>query len=182
MSKPKSFRPIDWRTAATLGPCPESWQEKRIAMIFHAVGIDANLGQLLWSLHVSRQMLQQEITVAAIAEDEDRLARSRKIAADIGDLAFFEQVAFVDSTLRTSPDENPIPKYLAYYVEAASRIGDIEDGDWNGEPLPAAVVCRVVNRWLVADGFPHVSLELIAGKMNTLKIARPGRKNKKDRN
>ena len=40
----------------------------------------------------------------------------------------------------------------------------------------------VVNRWLVADGFPQVSLELIAGKMNTLKIARPGKKNKKDRN
>ena len=182
MSKPKSFRPIDRRTAATLGPCPESWQEKRIAMIFHAIGINANLGQLLWSLHVSRQMHQQEITVAAIAEDEERLARARKIAGDIGDLAFFEQVAFISSALGTGPEANPKPCFLPYYIEAAARIGDIECGDWSGEPLPAAVVCRVVNRWLVADGFPEVSLELVAGKMNTLKIARPAGKNKKDRN
>jgi hypothetical protein len=130
-------------------------------------GVDPRLAELLIVVHRGRVLGDEHADgeIKLLAQREELFALTSKVAARVGDSAFFEQVARIVEVLNERD-------FLRSYV---LKIGKLSVDQ------ALSVIAERVNEWLVSDGRRPVELAVIRNEMSAmgLKYAQPQRGPKK---
>jgi hypothetical protein len=158
-------------------PPPMEDQEKDVDAIFgkRIKGLDPRLAELLIDIHLHRgRVLGDEHAEAEtkwLTQREELFALTSKVAAQVGDAAFFQQVIEILRVLKEIQSE-PYFSFVRSYVR---KIGKVSPN------LPLSFIAERVNEWLVNDGKRSVELAVIRDEMKALGLpyAQPQRGPKK---
>ena len=158
-------------------PPPMEDQEKDVDAIFgkRIKGLDPRLAELLIDIHLHRgRVLGDEHAEAEtkwLTQREELFALTSKVAAQVGDAAFFQQVIEILRVVKEIQSE-PYFSFVRSYVR---KIGKVSPN------LPLSFIAERVNEWLVNDGKRPVELAVIRNEMKALglKYAQPQRGPKK---
>ena len=164
MSRPKSSLPklspqVQAMLAGSFSPPPPTKGEVLTALgVFskRIKGVDPRLAELLIDIH-SGQVLGDDHADAEtkwLTQREELFALASKLAARVGDSAFFEQVARIVEVLKKHDR-------LRSYV---LRIGKLKIAP----DLPLSFIAERVNEWLVSDGRRPVELAVIRDEMRAM--------------
>jgi hypothetical protein len=158
-------------------PPPMESQEKDVDAIFgkRIKGLDPRLAELLIDIHLHRgRVLGDEHADAEakwLAQREELFALTSKVAAQVGDAAFFQQVIEILRVLEEIRSED----YFSFVRSYVRKIGKVSPN------LPLSFIAQRVNEWLVNDGKRPVELAVIRDEMKALGLpyAQPQRGPKK---
>ena len=164
MSRPKSSLPklspqVQAMLAGSFSPPPPTKGEVLTALgVFskRIKGVDPRLGELLIVVHRGRVLGDEHADgeIKWLAQREELFALTSKVAARVGDSAFFEQVARIVEVLNERD-------FLRTYV---LKIGKLKIASTK----PLSVIAERVNELLVHDGRRPVELAIIRDEMRTM--------------
>jgi hypothetical protein len=145
-------------------PPPMEDQEKDVDAIFgkRIKGLDPRLAELLIDIHLHRgRVLGDEHAEAEtkwLTQREELFALTSKVAAQVGDAAFFEQVIEILRVLKEIRSED----YFSFVRSYVRKIGKVSPN------LPLSFIAERVNEWLVNDGKRPVELAIIRDEMRAM--------------
>jgi hypothetical protein len=156
-------------------PPPMEDQEKDVDAIFgkRIKGLDPRLAELLIDVHRGRVLGDDHADAETkwLTQREELFALASKVAAQVGDSAFFEQVIEILRVLKEIRSEH----YFSFVRSYVRKIGKVSPN------LPLSFIAERVNEWLVNDGKRSVELAVIRDEMKALGLpyAQPQRGPKK---
>ena len=152
-------------------PPPTKGQNLQVLGVFskRVKGIDPRLADLLIDIHHGQVLGDDRADTEAkwLAQREELFAFTSKVAARVGDAAFFEQAARIVEVLHERD-------FVRFYVLKISKLKV-------ASTKPLSVIAERVNELLVHDGRRPVELAVIRDEMKAmgLKYAQPQRGPKK---
>jgi len=156
-SPPKLSPQVEMMLAGSFSPPPPTKGQVLTALgVFskRIKGVDPRLAELLIDVHRGQVLGDDHADAETkwFTQREELFALASKVAARVGDSAFFEQVARIVEVLNERD-------FLRSYV---LKIGKLSVDQ------PLSVIAERVNEWLVSDGRRPVELAVIRDEMRVM--------------